>query len=118
MATKPSKTILNGCRVLSLMASSPRLARTAKGLAEQSDGELTEDQIESALLSYAEVGMVRREMLDNSQVYYLLGAFHLELASAELQKLVRDTTELSALLRRLERLDALEALIHQLRTHS
>lgn len=90
MATQPSKTILQGCTVLKLMGAHPRELRTAARISELSEGALSVSQVEGALLAFAEAGFVQVRPVDGGPTFYLLGAAHLELATAELRGLLDD----------------------------
>ena len=115
MATRPSKTIIQGCQVLTLMAATPTTHRTVAGLAEASGGELTPAQVESALLAFVEAGWVQQVRADSGATFYLLGASHLRLALAELDGLLGGLATLQTLMGAGDQLATLRRLLMGLR---
>jgi len=112
MATQPSKIILQGCRVLKLMADmGPRVPRTVTSLVAQGNGELSADQVESVLLAFEQVGIVTRQGTPETGTLFLLGAFHLQLAMQELDGMLADAAYLNAALKKATKLKNLKALL-------
>ena len=98
MATRPTQSVINACRVLRIMKDNARLPRTVQTIARDSEGTLTVDQVEGILLAFEQEQLVQRMNVEGVGTWYLLGAFHLQLAQSELAGLLSDLAQVNLIM--------------------